>query len=285
MAELVTVPAATWTELPIIKSGIIRHKSGGGQVLYAQSSATPSNDFANVQLFEESILDEKIPVNGMLDGYKVFAYAVSSTCKLSVTNIESNSVPDGVFSGLRAQNVQFYTESNKKLGTQWEASRSIPLAAVGTKVYSLIVVGTKTVDLKGRVLGGTGAGVYGRHYKIQPSDVTVDLQDADPWFNFRTSYFGTQPETKLYAGTNIIYNTVSGTAAELAVSDNKVFADINAITNTQNQAAGVVPQTFGSNHILEPGDYILLEIESYDASQIGTAGLEIYEGDLDLPLS
>lgn len=185
-----------------------------------------------------------------------------------------------VINGLRGLCVQFFSEMNKKKGTEWEASRTVTLAAVGTKVYSLIVVGDTTVDLKSRILGATGAGLFGRHYKIQPSDVDLTLATPDPWYNFRTSYNGTQPLAKIYPGTEITFVTP---VANLAVPANKIFADINAITNVQNQAAGVVPQAFGSNHILEPGDYILLEIESFDASQTGTAGLEIYEGELDYP--
>ena len=42
-----------------------------------------------------------------------------------------------------------------------------------------------------------------------------------------------------------------------------------------------IPEPFGGNHILKPGDIILLEIESYDADQTVTARLEMYEGELD----
>lgn len=185
-----------------------------------------------------------------------------------------------IINGLRGFCFQFYDEMNKKRGLQWEASRTVPFNNVGDKLYSLIVVGNTTVDLKARVLGATGAGIFGRHYKIQSSDVIVNPANAEKWYNFRSSEFGTQPQTELYSGANITFVTP---VVNLAVDANKIFADINAITNTQNQAAGVVPQAFGSNHILEPGDYILLEIESFDASQTATAGLEIYEGGLDYP--
>lgn len=185
-----------------------------------------------------------------------------------------------VINGIRGWCVQSFGDMNKKKGIEWEASRSVALAAIGTKVYSLIVVGSSTVTLKSRILGATGAGLFGRAYIIQPSDVDLTLATPDPWYNFRTSYFGTQPLVKLYPGTEITFVTP---VVNLAVPANKIFADINAITNAQNQAAGVVPQNFASDHILEPGDYILLEIESFDAAQTGTAGVEISEGELDYP--
>ncbi|AFC22425.1 hypothetical protein F353_gp43 [Vibrio phage CP-T1] len=182
--------------------------------------------------------------------------------------------------GLNAECIQSYDEMNKKRGEQWGASRSVSLSTVGEKVYSLIVVGSKTVDLKARILGATGAGVIGRAYLIQSSDVTVNPANADPWYNFRTSFKDTQPETKLYAGNNITFVTP---VTSLAVSANKVFADLFAITSTQNQAKGVIPRGFGGNNILEPSDHILLEIESFDATQTAVASLEMFEGDLDYP--
>ena len=67
----------------------------------------------------------------------------------------------------------------------------------------------------------------------------------------------------------------------MAVEANKLHADIFAITNVQNQGKGFTPTPFGGNHILNPNDVVLLEIESFDATQTATAKIDIYEGELD----
>lgn len=177
--------------------------------------------------------------------------------------------------GVSAFIVQFYNEVNKKRGLEWEASRSIPFVSVGDKVYSVISVGAQYVDLKSRILGATGGGVIGRAYRISASD--VELGTPDKWHNYNSSIAG-QPLTGLYAGSEITFITP---VVNLAVEANKLHADIFAITNVQNQGKGFTPTTFGGNHILNPNDVVLLEIESFDATQTATAKLDIYEGGLD----
>lgn len=171
--------------------------------------------------------------------------------------------------------IQFYNEVNKKRGLEWEASRSIDFASKGDKVYSVISVGAEYVDLKSRILGATGGGVIGRAYRISASDVT--LSTPDKWYNYNSSIAG-QPLTGLYAGSEITFITP---VVNLAVEANKLHADIFAITNEQNQGKGFTPTTFGGNHILNPNDVVLLEIESVDSSQTATAKIDIYEGGLD----
>ena len=171
--------------------------------------------------------------------------------------------------------IQFYNEVNKKRGLEWEASRSIPFASVGDKVYSVIAVGAEYVDLKSRILGATGGGVIGRAYRISASDIT--LGTPDKWHNYNSAITG-QPLTGLYADSEITFLTP---VVDLAVEANKLHADIFAITNVQNQGKGFTPTTFGGNHILNPNDVVLLEVESFDATQTATAKIDIYEGELD----
>jgi len=177
-------------------------------------------------------------------------------------------------SGVAAFIIQPYSEVNKKRGTEWEVSRSVSLSSVGQKVYSVLKVGSKPVDLKSRVLGATGAGVIGRAYKIQPSDVTINASAT--WYNYNTN--GSPPESTISAQTDVTFNTP---LINLAVEANKIHADIFAITNSQNQGKGFTQTSFGGNHILNPNDVILLEIESFDSSQTATAKVDIYEGELD----
>lgn len=171
--------------------------------------------------------------------------------------------------------IQFYNEVNKKRGLEWEASRSINFSSKGDKVYSVISVGAQYVDLKSRILGATGGGVIGRAYRISAIDVT--LGNPDKWYNYNSFITG-QPLTELYAGSEITFLTP---VVDLAVEANKLHADIFAITNVQNQGKGFTPTTFGGNHILNPNDVVLLEIESFDATQTATAKIDIYEGGLD----
>ena len=177
--------------------------------------------------------------------------------------------------GVNAFIIQFYNEVNKKRGLEWEASRSIPFTSVGDKAYSIISVGAEYVDLKSRILGATGGGVIGRAYRISASDVT--LGTPDKWYNYNSAITG-QPLTGLYAGSEITFLTP---VVDLAAEANKLHADIFAITNVQNQGKGFTPTTFGGNHILNPNDVVLLEIESFDATQTATAKIDIYEGGLD----
>lgn len=177
--------------------------------------------------------------------------------------------------GVNAFIIQFYNEVNKKRGLEWEASRSIDFTSKGDKVYSVISVGAQYVDLKSRILGATGGGVIGRAYRISASDVT--LGNPDKWYNYNSFVTG-QPLTGLYAGSEITFLTP---VVDLAVEANKLHADIFAITNVQNQGKGFTPTTFGGNHILNPNDFVLLEIESFDATQTATAKIDIYEGGLD----
>ena len=139
-----------------------------------------------------------------------------------------------------------------------------------------MVIGALPVDLKSRVLGATGGGVYGRAYRIQASDIT-SLGNPDVWQNYNSKVTG-QPLASIYQESEVTFATP---VATLAIEANKLHADINAITNVQNQAKGFTPRSFGGNHILHPNDYVLFEIESFDASQTATAHLDIYEGELD----
>ena len=181
----------------------------------------------------------------------------------------STTTPPEVFSGNRAVNVQFYNESNKKLGSQWEASRRITGAALNQKFYSVIKTRTLPVDLKARFFTFTGAGLIARFY-VGFSPVT--LPTPDPVYSLRPG----QPAFRdfdLYALT--VAPTTLGT---------KWAADIFAEGNVANQSKGSVGISYGSGWIIEPNQEILLELESLEAAQNISARLEMYNGLLDLPL-
>ncbi|MBY7923717.1 hypothetical protein KW453_15765 [Vibrio fluvialis] len=214
-------------------------------------------------------------------GDTLWARSVSGVVQVGVIagllpDEQSGDVFEKMKTGQGAVIVQFYPEVNKKKKLEWEASRIVQATSTGDKFYSIVKVGSQYIDLKARELGATGGGLIGRAYKIQASDVT--LGTPDKWYNFHSAGFGQQPETKLYAGAQITFITP---VANLAIEANKIAADINAITNIQNQGKGIPIQPMGGNHTYEPELYILLELESFDASQYLAARLEIYEGPLD----
>lgn len=287
MSVVIELPFGQWTELPITKAGIIRHKSGKGRVIYCIFPGTPSLTVKDVAVIDESVLGEKIHIDGVLDGHKVYALPLTYPCEISVTSTQSTTSPDGAYSGERAINIQFYDESNKKLGSQWEASRRVVGVANGQKIYSVVKIGsTYPVDMKSRSLGATGAGVIGRIYELYPEDISA-YGTPDPWYNMRFDLGDPaiyKPDTELYIANEI---TFSGgqTAADFATPERKRGADLLEETNDQNQGAGFTMKLAGSNRIFYQDKIALLEIESLDASQNISARLEIFEGYIDLPLS
>ena len=94
----------------------------------------------------------------------------------------STTIPPEVFSGNRAINVQLYDESNKKLGSQWEASRRLTNVGRNQKFYSIIKTRTLPVDLKSRLFTFTGDGLIARFYI---GFTAVTLPAPDPVYSLR----------------------------------------------------------------------------------------------------
>lgn len=286
MSVVIELTPGQWVELPITKAGVIRHKSGKGRVIYCQFPSVPSSQIIDVAIVDESVLGKIVRVDGVLDEHKIYAFAINDVCDISVTNVQSATAPDEVYTGNRAINIQFYDESNKKLGAQWEASRRITNVDSGVKLYSVIKIGsTYPIDLKSRSLGATGAGVIGRIYELFPEDIE-SYGTKDPWYNMRFDLGDPaiyQPETELYVESNIVF-AGGQTAADFAIPTRKRGADLYEETNKQNQGTGFTIQLAGSNRILYQDKLALLEIESLDAAQNISARLEMFEGYLDLPI-
>ena len=181
----------------------------------------------------------------------------------------STIIPPEVFSGNRAINIQPYDESNKKLGSQWEASRRLTNASLNQKFYSIIKTRTLPVDLKSRFFTFTGVGIIARFY-IGFTPVT--LPTPDPVYSLRPG----QPAFRDFD----IY-TIPVAPDSLGT---KWAADIFAEGNASNQSKGSVGTSYGSGWIIDPNQEILLEIESLEAAQNISARLEMYNGLLDLPL-
>lgn len=195
--------------------------------------------------------------------------------KMNQPDFYSDFLTKMIEQGSSALIIQGYEEVNRKLGVQWEASRSLESSAKGDKFYSIIEVGSKPIDLKSRTVGATGGGVIARMYKIETSDYTA--VGGDNWHNLHAGVT-TQPESKLYSEDDVTFVTP---VDQLAIESNKVAADVFAITNAQNQGKGVPSRGFGSGRTIPAGTVLLLELESFDSSQTITALVEMYEGELD----
>lgn len=198
-------------------------------------------------------------------------------------NIKPSEIPKGSFEGFRAINIQTYDESNKKLGLQWEVSREIIGASSGQRIFSVLKVGVNNpIDLKARILGGTGEGVVGKIYWLTSDDI-LSFGTPSTWYNFRTDIArqGLQPESEIYAESEVTF--VNGnTAVDYAIEGRKVGADAYRTTKNTNQSGGLSAAAVGGNRIIYPGEYILFEILSKSAQDV-TATIDIYEGGLDLP--
>ncbi|QDJ96118.1 hypothetical protein KE336_gp05 [Aeromonas phage 4_D05] len=178
--------------------------------------------------------------------------------------------PKGLYSGTRAETVQFYDEANKKNGSQWTASRRLTGFAAGAKSYSILKTRTLPLDLKQRVFSYTGSGLIARFYtgftpQTLPSPENVYcLRPGKPAFR----------DFDLYA-----------LAAAPASLGSRWSADIFLDGNTQVQGQGATQVAGGYGWIIDPMQEVLMEIESTDTQpQTISATLAMYNGFLDLPL-
>lgn len=178
-----------------------------------------------------------------------------------------NDIPPGSFEGLRAMNVQFYDESNRKLGSQWGASRRIVGATTGGKYYSIIKTRTLPVDLKARIFSYTGDGLIARFYT---GFTPQTLPTPEVVYSKRPAKAATR-DFDLYA--------LSSAPASLG---NKWSEDLFLEGSSSNQNKGVVSVAAGQGWIIDPNTEVLLEIESLSAQNI-SATLAMFNGPLDLP--
>lgn len=178
-----------------------------------------------------------------------------------------NDTPPGAYEGYRALNVQFYDESNRKLGSQWGASRRIVGATAGGKYYSIIKTRTLPMDLKARIFSYTGNGLIARFYTgftpqtLPAPEAVYCKRPALPAFR----------DFDLYA-----------LATAPASLGNRWSEDLYLEGSASNQNKGVASVSAGQGWIIDPNQEVLLEIESLSVQNI-SATLAMFNGLLDLP--
>lgn len=178
-----------------------------------------------------------------------------------------NDIPPGAFDGLRAMNVQSYEESNRKLGSQWGASRRIVGATAGGKYYSIIKTRILPVDLKARIFSYTGDGVIARFYT---GFTQQTLPSPEPVYCKRPS----KPAFRDFD----IYALASAPASLGTKWSEDLFLEGSA----SNQSRGAVLFPAGQGWVIDPQEEILLEIESLSVQNISPT-LAMFNGLLDLP--
>lgn len=178
-----------------------------------------------------------------------------------------SSFPSGVTEGFRAFNVQFYDESNRKLGSQWGASLRILSATVGGKYYSLLKTRTLPIDLKARIFSYTGDGLIARFYT---GFTPVTLPSPEPVYSKR-------PALPAFRDFDLYAITTAPASLGTRWSE-----DIFLEGSTANQSKGAATVAAGQGWIIDPQTEVLLEIESLSAQNI-TATLAMFNGLLDLP--
>lgn len=261
-------------------------QSGGiGKVVYQVSDTEPAPYDDDQPVYNVTTNKTSFEYRNSQEGLTLWAWLTEGKAQVSVTPLLNSGIPDGAYKGFRAQNVQFYDESNKKLGAQWEASRRVTGVANNAFLYSVLRIGsTYPIDLKSRTLGATGAGVIGRIYELYPEDI-LSFGTPDPWYNMRFDKADPaiyQPDTEIYPEPQVTF--VGGqTASSFAIPSRKRGADLFEETNEQNQSKGFTAREAGSNRIFYQNSIALLEIQSLDVQNIN-ARLEMFEGFLDLPL-
>lgn len=253
---------------------IAQNKSGQTHVDYVVSATQPTSNYSSggmIPRYQDSPQGMTIYTSGL----KLWMKTNNSNVIVSVFDATSllalsGGFPDGVFSGYRAINTQSYNESNKKLGSQWGASRRLAggqAATNGGKYYSILKTRTLPIDLKSRVFSYTGSGLIARFYT---GFTPVTLPAEEPVYSLRPA-FPAVKDFSLYA--------IPTAPASLGT---RWSYDLVLEGNQQAQGKGTPVVQAGDGWIIDPNKEILLEIESLDAQNI-SATLLMFNGLLDLP--
>lgn len=188
-------------------------------------------------------------------------------------SVETDLLPDGLFTGTRAMTVQGYREANVKNGLEFEGSTLLNLAG-GVSNNTIFVTGNLPVSLKSRSISYTGDGVKSEIFELPTytGGVSVAYQNANA--NFTPLAEAVPPAIGL---ASILVGAT--------VTDDGVlkFAPAYGIGNVSNQGNGATNESISDEHILKENTAYLLKLTSLDAqSQQIASFLTWYEGLLDL---
>lgn len=279
ISDLLITPS-TWVDVFTV-TGIsptvpilIQNKSGLAHIEYVISDTIPTAGYTSggmIPRYPEYESSKFLYTSGL----KLWVKTNQLNVIINVSNAtkllgEINGIPEGTTEGFRAFNVQSYNESNKKLGSQWGASRRLAGAQAATnggKYYSILKTRTLPIDLKSRVFSYTGNGLIARFYT---GFTPVTLPAEEPVYSLRPA-FPAFKDFSLYAIPTAPASLGTKWSYDLFLEGNQ---------QTQGKGAAVVPA--GDGWIIDPNKEILLEIESLDSQNV-SATLSMFNGLLDLP--
>ena len=179
----------------------------------------------------------------------------------------NTALPEEISTGMRAVNVQTYTESNVKLGLQFTVSFEATIAQDDTAYYSFETPASPTIAIKQRLIT-TGGGIRytpraGATFTPENAPLTV------------TNLNGNSENT-----SGVVVNPV----LPVNVTDEGVAFDVvRSATGVGSRDEQGIFVGDGIERILAPSSSILLKFENLDNNAVWvTFSATWYEGDLDL---
>lgn len=179
-------------------------------------------------------------------------------------------LPDGLFSGLRAETIQNYVEANVKNGLQFESSSApVSLAAAGN-IDTIFITGNKPVIIKSRTVKFNGILLVTRVFRAPT------YTGGTPATFYNLNDIGPVASTVTILGGA----TVTGTGTEFGAPTYDIGS--SGLGNVQISTYS----TTGVERVLRPNTVYLQRITNGDASaQLVSGALTWYEGAPDLPLT
>lgn len=255
-------------------SGYFIHQGGvsdvGNNVFIVESQIKPEIDIGNNERFKELAPSLQLPVGEYLP---YFANGTLWAISTSGDNIIT-SVPNGLYDGMRAQTVQFYTEANVKNGVQFYLRKAYTLQTPigsGQSRYLVFSTTSKKVIFKSRIVS-----YIGEEFALELF-VNPDLSNNG------------QPITVgNYNGINPVATTVQAYHAPVIVSEGTpLYQEAEYYfggSSAGQRVSNSIPE--GRERVLPENTTFLIKITNTGS---GNGRFQYfgdwYEGDPDLPLA
>lgn len=288
MSTDVALSAGVWTELPITKAAVIRHKSGKDRIVYAQYPSLASEPVLSTAIFDDSVISEKVYIDGVIDNHKIYALALNHDCVISVTQRSSSGLPDGVFEGTRAITAQGYIEANTKNGLQFSAASLFTGITANQNLDVIFITGDKPVIIKAQYIATKNAGdVIADFYENPTYTGGANLNSGI----FNQTRISPQPTTVNLVGLAptdpLTYNLTPNLATAPNVTDVGLKIQpplfVLGVTGAGNSSTAKAAES-GLDTVLKPNTVYLYRRHCVGAVASFFGFTTWYEGDPDLPI-
>lgn len=266
----ISLSKGVWTNIVTIGAdGWVNQTQGATRVVYVIAETAPISFDPETPTRYETERKQGFEFDGLAALESIYAYAINDDAEVSVS-IEkgaSLNLDADYFNGTAGMIVQSYTESNSKLGVQHEGSTRIVGVAGLASNDTIFITGALPVDLKGRVVGYSGAGV------------TAEIFRAPTYTGGSVAAYQNASDINPVTGLSQIIVGATVTAPGILV-----FAPDYLIGNASNQGKGDPGKVLGRERLLRSDTAYLFRLTSLDTQpQDITSLLSWYEGELDLP--